>query len=152
MNMSQGNGWAWRQLWWWWLSFWSPLPLTSQQQQKIASTQCLMLFNISLRRHSHKCMPSFLMMLMYKKHFLFPWYCRGSEVKKMHSRALHVYSVPKVSVAINAKWLNVLSPFFCLSISDHTVGLNDNMEYKFIFRGIIILLSEWNLLQILDTQ
>ena len=82
---------------------------------KIASTQCLMLFNISLRRHSHKCMPSFLMMLMYKKHFLFPWYCRGSEVKKMHSRALHVYSVPKVSVAINAKWLNVLSPFFSLS-------------------------------------
>ena len=89
---------------------------------KIASTQCLMLFNISLRRHSHKCTHSFLMMLMYKKHFLFPWYCRGSEVKKMHSRALHVYSVPKVSVAINAKWLNVLSPFFCLSISDHTVG------------------------------
>ena len=90
---------------------------------KIASTQCLMLFNISLRRHSHKCMPSFLMMLMYKKHFLFPWYCRGSEVKKMHSRALHVYSVPKVSVAINAKWLNVLSPFFSLSklsTSDHT--------------------------------
>ena len=89
---------------------------------KIASTPCLMLFNISLRKHSHKCMHSFLMMLMYKKHFLFPWYCRGSEVKKMHSRALHVYSVPKVSVAINAKRLNVLSPFFSqsrLSTSDH---------------------------------
>ena len=38
-NMSQGNGWAWRQLWWWWLSFWSPLPSSSQPNS--ISSQCV---------------------------------------------------------------------------------------------------------------
>ena len=58
--------------------------LNIKEQFVIKSTQRFVLFNISLRRHSLKCIHVPFMMLMYKKHFPFPYYCRCLMLENAH--------------------------------------------------------------------
>ena len=123
--------------------------LNIKEQFVITSSQRFVLFNISLRRHSLKCIHVPFMMLMYKKHFPFPYYCRCLMLENAHVLLCMFIVSLNLSIKVNQSFslLNLWDiehQFIELRLISTFVQVC-TYQHDFLSRNAI---SQWNLILI----